>query len=59
MGTFLAQLEPADNPNQLSSGLSASQQNGQALFLANCAVLPRRHGHDRQRLPRRRHPGDR
>ena len=38
IGTFLAQLEPADNPNQLPAGLSASQQNGQALFLANCAA---------------------
>jgi hypothetical protein len=38
MGAFLAQLEPADNPNQLSSGLTASQQNGQALFAANCAA---------------------
>jgi hypothetical protein len=38
VGTFLAQLEPADNPNQLSSGLTASQLNGQALFLANCAA---------------------
>jgi 6-phosphogluconolactonase (cycloisomerase 2 family) len=38
VGTFLAQLQPADNPNQLSSGLSASQQNGQTIFMANCAA---------------------
>jgi DNA-binding beta-propeller fold protein YncE len=37
MGAFLAQLAPADNPNQLASGLSASQQNGLKLFMANCA----------------------
>ncbi len=41
VGTFLAQLEPADNPNQLSTGLSASQLNGQAIFMANCALMPR------------------